>query len=70
MKPTVELTDSDLRRAYRQCALVGTTFEDSMKHPALSIALKRVAESNVRRQQRLVEQQRYDRKRAQANDYS
>ena len=68
MKAQVDLTEADLRRAWRECALVNTTFDDSMKHPALAIAIRRVAENWIRRQQRLLEQQQRDCKRAQAND--
>ncbi len=68
MKPQVNLTEADLRRAWRECALVNTTFDDSMKNPALAIAIRRVAENGIRRQQRLLEQQKHDHKRAQAND--
>jgi hypothetical protein len=68
MKKPVDLTEADLRRAWRDCKFLNTTYEKSMAHPALSIAIKRTAEGNVRRQQRLAEQQKHDLKRAQAND--
>lgn len=68
MKTPVELTEADLQRAWRECRFLNTTYEKSMAHPALSIAIRRTAESNVRRQQRLVELQKHDLKRAQAND--
>ncbi len=68
MRTRPDVTTADLQRAWRECRLLNITFEQSMTHPALSIAVRRIAESNVRRQQRLVELQRYDLKRAQAND--
>ena len=63
-------SDFELRRAWRECALVGTTFDQAMAHKSLSIAIRLKADSNRRRDQRLQQSLRFDHKRAQANDQS
>lgn len=63
------ISDADLQRAWHECAIVGKTFQESMAIPALAIAIRNKAISNYRRQQRMTDQQRRDRKRAQANDF-
>lgn len=70
MKRPVSITNDDLRKAWRECALINMTFEKALIHPAISVAITRLAESNVRRQMRLAELQKHDHKRAQANDYN
>ena len=67
--PPVEVTDEDIRRAWRQCRIVNMSYEAAMATPALALTLRRVAESYARRHQRLAAQQQRDLKRAQANDF-
>lgn len=67
-KPPVEVTQADLLRAFRECGLLNTTFDAAMKVPGIALSLRRMAECQLRRQLRLQEQLRADRKRAQAND--
>lgn len=62
-------TTAELRRAYRECALVNMTFEQAMAHKTLAIAIRLKADSNRRRHEREAKQpRRFDAKRAQAND--
>lgn len=64
-------TDAELRRAWRECALLNTSFEQAMANKALAIAIRLTADSHRRRQLRhAAERQRFDHKRAQANDQS
>lgn len=65
---TTALTDADLRRAFVECALLNMTFEQAMAIPAMATAIQLKAASTARRIERQAEQQRQDRKRAQAND--
>jgi hypothetical protein len=62
------LTEADLRAAYRKCAMRDLSYEQAMAIPAMAIAIRLTAESTARRNERQAEQQRQDRKRAQAND--
>jgi hypothetical protein len=62
------IPDAELQRAWRECAVVGKSFKEAMAVPALAIAIRNKAISNRRRHQQLIDQQRFDRKRAQAND--
>ncbi|KQW96957.1 hypothetical protein ASC94_09115 [Massilia sp. Root418] len=62
-------TIAELRRAYRDCALVNMTFDQAMNHKTLAIAIRLKADSNRRRAAREAQKQlRFDAKRAQAND--
>lgn len=62
-------TEAELRRAWRECALLDTSFSEAMGNKALAIAIRLKADSNRRRQQRIASQQQFDHKRAQANDH-
>lgn len=62
------VTDADLRRAWRECALINCPYEKAMQIKPMAIAITRLAEANKRRTERLIEQQSTDRKRAQAHD--
>lgn len=61
-------TEDELRRAWRDCALVGTTFEQAMQHAALALTIRIKADCNRRRQARAVAARQLDRKLAAAND--
>lgn len=67
-KLPVEPSQDDLRRAFRECRLVQHTFESAMEIPSIATAVRRLAEARIRREQRLQELLRSDRKLAQAND--
>lgn len=64
---TATHTDQELRRAWRSCRLLNISFEQAMSHPALSIAIRRLADCERRRQERNSVTQ-LDHKRAAAND--
>jgi hypothetical protein len=70
MKTTTrtDFTEAELRRAWRECALLNLPFERAMEIPAMAIAIRNMADVIQRRNERLAELQRTDRKRAQAND--
>jgi hypothetical protein len=57
-----DFTTAELQRAYRDCKLLNTTFEQAMANAAMAIAIRRLAGCNRRR---LVH---FDHKRAAAND--
>lgn len=61
-------TDEELRRAWRECALVGITFERAMQNTALALSIRLKADSNRRRQARAEAARQHDRKLAAAND--
>ena len=61
-------TEAELRRAWRECAPVGTTYEQAMQHVALALTIRIKADCNRRRQARADEARRKDRKLAAAND--
>jgi len=61
-------TEAELRRAWRECALVGTTFEQAMQHVTLALTVRVIADRNRRRQARADAARQLDRKLAAAND--
>lgn len=61
-------TDAELQRAWRECALVGVTFDRAMQNTALALTIRLKADSNRRRQARADAARQHDRKCAAAND--
>lgn len=57
-------SEAELQRAWRECALVGVTFQQAMSNPAMAITIHRLADIQRRRLAR----QQHDHKRAAAND--
>ncbi|WGG51802.1 hypothetical protein [Rugamonas sp. DEMB1] len=62
-----DFTTAELQRAYRDCKLLNTTFEQAMGNAAMAIAIRRLADCNRRRLAR-TPPARFDHKRAAAND--
>jgi hypothetical protein len=61
-------TEAELQRAWRECALVGVTFQQAMANSTLALTIRLKADSNRRRQARAASARQNDRKCAAAND--
>ena len=58
----------ELQRAFAACQITRLTLDQAMQHPALSIAIRLMADCQRRRALRVPPAPRFDAKRAQAND--
>lgn len=61
-------TPAELERAFCACGIARLTLDQAMAHPALSLAIRLMADCQRRRASRPVAARRFDAKRAQAND--